>query len=221
MAATGGPEALADIAKRAGLTYKLVSSDELDGMSLDQMMKYGAFAWPGGYATQQSNSIKAATRERIRRAVNEGGMGFSGYCAGAFIAVSPAPSSGMAGPEWGLALRDEPTLDYYYLESEGVDTKMTPVELADGTTRNLLWWGGPKTPEYPHGVVARYSDTKEPAISQSWAGNGLMVISGPHPEAPADWRSKLGLNDTDGLDQDIAAAMILASLYGKPMKALN
>ena len=208
--ATGDAEAIESIADDQGLSYRTVTSNELDAMSLDELADHGAIVWPGGYAGQMSSSLDRATRDRLKQAVRERGVGFVGFCAGAFIAVSPSTS-------WGLSLVEQETLDYYHLEDEGVSYDMVDVQMPGGEASNLVWWGGPKLPEFSGGVIGRYTDTQEPAIAQTWAGNGLLVISGPHPEAPTSWRSKLGLSDSDGLDQTIAADMILAALRSDPM----
>jgi glutamine amidotransferase-like uncharacterized protein len=214
-------EALAQIVESHGWKQKTVTSEELNAMSLDDMAKFGAILWPGGYASEMSDSLSVATRERIRKAVTERGVGFVGICAGAFIAVSPPAKAGEQGPNWGFAIIPEQTLDVYHLEDDGVEDAMVNVTFADGSNRDLLWWGGPVFPEYPHGVVARYSEDKAPALVQVKAGEGLVLLSGPHPESPENWRTKLGLNDKDGLDQDVAWNMIQAAVNQSPLPVLN
>jgi hypothetical protein len=81
----------------------------------------------------------------------------------------------------------------------------------------MVWWGGPSLPEWKGGVIARYTDNNQPAIAQTWSGNGLVILSGPHPEAPQNWRDKLGLSDSDGLDQDYAGQMLEAAAKQQPM----
>ena len=95
---------------------------------------------------------------------------------------------------------------------------MVDVKFADGSVRNLVWWGGPITPEWPGGVIARY-ETGDPAISQTWSGKGFVVVSSPHPEAPQGWRSTAG-TDSDGLDDDVAIQLIRAALDQKPLEVL-
>lgn len=213
--AYGDAESIAAIADSRGWTYDIVSSAELDAMSDDAIASYGTIAWPGGYAGQMSASLDRGTRDRIQRVVHERGVSFVGFCAGAFIAISPDTS-------WGFALMKQETLPYYHLEDKGVPAAMTPIRMSDGSTRELVWWGGPKLPEVSgpgSGVIGRYTDTQEPAIIQTRVGNGLMILSGPHPEAPADWRGKLGLSDSDGLegDQELAARLLEAGLRRAPL----
>ncbi len=219
-AATGGPEAIESILDARGMSHRRVNSAQLNAMSLEELSKFGVIVWSGGYAGQMSNSLTAATRRKVQRAVRENGVSFVGFCAGAFIAISPDAPSGAAGPAWGFALLNQKTLDYYHLELKGIPDAMVTARMYDGSTRDLLWWGGPFLPDLSGGVIARYSDTGQAAIAQAWAGRGLMILAGPHPEAPQDWRSKLGLSDEDGLDQDIAGNMIEAALTRNPMPSL-
>lgn len=211
-AAYGDPEAFEFIAKSQGMTSKTVTSDQLNQMSVDDLSKFGVIAWPGGYAGVMSQSLTDATRENIKKAVQEQGVGFVGICAGAFIAQTPDTKSGVeavTGKE----------LPYYHLEDEGTDDAMVGVKFSDGKERQLVWWGGPYLPEWKDGVIARYTDTNQPAIAETWSGNALVILSGPHPEAPQDWRDKLGLTDSDGLDQDIAGQMLKAAETQQPMPA--
>jgi hypothetical protein len=209
-AAYGDPEALTEIAKSRGMTSKAVTSAELNQMSLDDLSKFGVIAWPGGYAGVMSDSLTQQTRDNIQKAVKERGVGFVGICAGAFIAVSPDTKS-------GLSVVTASELPYYHLEDEGTDDAMVGVNFTQGSGRQLIWWGGPSLPEWKGGVIARYSDTKQPAIAETWSGNGLVILSGPHPEAPEDWRTKLSLTDSDGLDQDYAGQMLEAAAKQQPM----
>src|SRR3989338_8317087 len=84
-----------------------------------------------------------------------------------------------------------------------------------GSSRYLMWYDGPSTPEWYRGVVARYPGGK-PAISQTWTGSGFVIVSGPHPEAPPSWQWDSG-KDPDGTDYDIAMKLIRAALYRQPL----
>jgi hypothetical protein len=96
---------------------------------------------------------------------------------------------------------------------------MVTVNFAAGGSRRLVWWGGPWTPEWKGGVVARYA-SGEPAISQKMAGKGLVIIAGPHPEAPQSWRNTAGF-DSDGLDYPVFLDMVHAALEQKPLPVFS
>ncbi len=218
-AAYDDPESLADIVSSHGLTYEYADSSRLNSMSMDELMKFGTLVWPGGYAGQQADSLSVETREKIRKAVTENGLNYTGFCAGAFIAVGAMPAPGKA-PDYGMALVEGKELGYFYPNHDGnSDTEtMVPVKFGDGSSRELVFWGGPAVTDFPGGVVGRYADGT-PAISQAFSGKGLVTISGPHPEAPETWYTKLGLTDSDGLDHETAFALINSSLKQVPLKA--
>lgn len=218
--AYGAVESISQILDSHQKTYDIVSSKELNQMGLKDFTQYGMIVWPGGYAGVMSGSLTHKTRDQLRQAVNNEGVSYVGFCAGAFIAVSPPSESGSTG-SWGLSIIPEPTLSYYYLEDQGIEESMVQVQLPNGATRDLVWWGGPYLLETEGGVIARYQKTNQPAITQSWAGKGLTLLSGPHPEAPASWRTKLGLDDSDGLDHDLTWTLFEAALTQKPLSALN
>lgn len=196
-------------------SYRLVNSAQLNAMSLDEMASFGLMIFPGGYGNQITDGLTAATRIKVRQAVRERGVSFLGICAGAWVAVGPDPGANAAS--YGFAIVPGNGLLDVYLPG-GVEpvAAMVSVSFADGANRSLVWWGGPITPSWINGVVARY-ETGDPAISQTWAGKGFVVVSGPHPEAPQGWRTTAGY-DSDGLDFDIAANLMHAALERKPLK---
>lgn len=203
-----------------GLKTDMVDSQELNQMSVDEIANYGMIVVPGGYGGQMSRSLDPNTRERVRLAVIGRGVNYIGFCAGAFVAVGPTPGLG-ATPDYGFSILPAPQLlDYFYpYKDENDDVAASlPITFSDGTTRSILFWGGPALPEIPNGVVARYADGT-PAIAQARSGNAFVTISGPHPEGPQSWKSVAGVTDPDGDDFDIAWTLFESTLKGKPVKA--
>ncbi len=197
------------IVKSHGWSYRLVNSEQLNAMTLDEIAAFGVMIVPGGSGGTITRSLTAETQLRVRKAVRDRGVGYVGFCAGAWVAVGPeADTDGVAS--YGIAVAEGDVLPYYYPNGTTAQAVMAPVTFADQSMRYLVWWGGPATPEWRNGVVARYA-TGDPAISQTWSGKGYVVISGPHPEAPQGWRETAGY-DSDGLDYDIAIDMITAAL---------
>lgn len=198
------------ILESKGASYQVVSSSELNALTLQELGEFGVLIFPGGSGGTQASSLKSATRERIRQAVQELGVGYTGFCAGAFIAVAPAPAPGR-DVIYGLGVVDGPVLDYYELENQGVTASMTLLTLADGSTRDVLWYGGPVTPDRAGDVIARYPNG-DAAISQMDSGKGFVVIAGGHPGVPASSKSALGLRDSDGDDFEITWQLIRAAM---------
>jgi glutamine amidotransferase-like uncharacterized protein len=196
-----------------GATYQTVSSAQLDSMSIDDIAKFGTLIFPGGSGGTEADSLSSSTHERLRQAVQDRGVSYVGFCAGAFIAQAPAPAPGK-DVSYGLGVVDGPVLDYYYLENQGTDVAMTLYKFADGTTADILWYGGPVTPNT--GVVARYPDGN-PAISEMWSGKGFVILAGGHPTANQSMLSSLGLAPKEGPRLDVAWKMIHAAIEQEPL----
>ena len=203
-----------NIIKSAKLSYKLVNSRQLDAMTLDEMSNFGVMIFPGGHGDVITKGVLASTAIRVRHAVRDRGVGFVGMCAGAWIAVGPEANT-ESKAAYGFAVANGKQLSLYYPGGKLPTAAVENVSFPDGTHRYLIWWGGPSTPNWTNGVVAKYV-TGEPAVSQTWSGKGFVIVTGPHPEAPQGWRYTAG-NDPDGLDYDLFMKIVKAALYQKPM----
>jgi glutamine amidotransferase-like uncharacterized protein len=204
------------ILKSNKLSYRLVNSSQMNAMTVDELADFGVIVVPGGSGGTITAGLTVSTRLRIRSAVRDYGVGYVGFCAGAWVAVGPEAET-TSTASYGLAVAKGAVLPAYY---PGGNTSLiadiVALSFADGSKRNMVWWGGPATPEWSGGVIARYVNGK-PAISQTASGKGLVVISGPHPEAPQSWRGTAG-TDPDGLDFDYAVKMIQAALTKDPLQ---
>ena len=198
---------------RAGYTYRLVNATEINAMSLDELTRFRMFLIPGGYGGTIYRNISESARLRIRRAVREEGVGYLGICAGAWVGVGPEAGTWETA-DYGFAVARGRQLELF--RDGGDNVSMQMVTFADGTSRSLVLWGGPITPSWSGGVVARYS-TGDPAISQTYAGSGFVIVVGPHPEAPLDWRNETG-PDPDGLDYAVTYRLIDSVLNRVPLQ---
>lgn len=177
------------------------------------MSQYQLIIWPGGDSIIQQNNLDPNTRERVREAVVNSGVSFAGFCAGAFIAVGPKPPAG-GTPAWGLSIANYNYVTEYLPLGAGQTqpiAAMVLLSFADGTSRDIVWWDSPFLPTIAGGTISKYPDGSA-AMIQVQSGNGFVVLSGPHPEAPQSWRDEENLVDTDGLDTDIAWNLINAAL---------
>lgn len=216
--------ALKDILSSHDVNYDAMTTRELNRTGLEDLSRYATIVWPGGFGSQETESLSSETKANLRKAVMEKGVSWVGFCAGAFVAVNPAPAPGK-DPEYGLSIVNDAMLKYYYLEDEFVkqgkeheDWAMVAETFADGSKRDILWYGGPVTPDVPGGVVAKYP-TGEPAISQLWSGKGFVIVSAGHPTVLADTIAAFGLHDTDGSDQEVAWRLIDAAMKRTPLTA--
>jgi glutamine amidotransferase-like uncharacterized protein len=208
-------QSLEQIIKSMGVTYQLVNSSALTAMSLTDMEQFKLILIPGGNSNTINSNLSLATRIRVKQAVRDGGVSYLGICAGAFAAVGIDTKSNTTA-YYGFAVAQGSYLTEWYPQGNTSLIAAVPtIAFADGTHRSIIWYGGPFTPEWPGGVIARYPDGK-PAISQTWTGMGFVIVSGPHPEAPPNWQYDSG-PDPDGLDYDIAIKLIRATLDRKPL----
>lgn len=206
---------LEQIIRSMGVSYRLVNTSALTSISLTDLKKFKMILIPGGNSNTIHNTLSTTTKIKVRKAVRDGGVSYLGICAGAFAAVGIDTRSNTTA-YYGFGVAQGDYLKHWYPNGNTSLIAAVPrVSFADGTRRYLMWWDGPSTPEWPKGVVARYADGK-PAISQTWTGLGFVIVSGPHPEAPASWQYDSG-PDPDGLDHHIAKKLINAALYKKPL----
>jgi glutamine amidotransferase-like uncharacterized protein len=210
-------DSIARILYEHGATYQRANSEEFNAMSLDQLRDFRVLVVPGGSAAAITQSLTVETRARLREAVQQVGVNFLGFCAGAWIAFAPRPAPGQ-DVAYGIGVAEGPVLESTSMERDGKHYLVLPARLGDGHSRQMLWYGGPITPEIPGGVVARYPDGK-PAITQVRSGKGLVVASGFHPAATQYVLNDLGLKDPDGQDYDFAWQMLDAAIHDRPMPA--
>jgi glutamine amidotransferase-like uncharacterized protein len=206
---------LQNILSSHGASFQLVNSAQLEAMNVDDLAKFLVF--PGGAGGTEAGSVSAAVHAHLRTAVQQRGVSYLGFCAGTFIAQAPAPS-GSGDVSYGFGVVAGPVLDYYYLENQGTDIAMTLETFADGTKADILWYGGPVTPNTPGGVIAKYPDGN-PAMTELWSGLGLVILSGPHPTATQSTLNALGMASTDGVHPDIAWKLLNAAIHSQPLPA--
>ena len=216
---TTGTDALVEIIQSKGLTQRVVTEEEFNPMTADEFAQYGTFIWPGGYNSEIDEELSPSARRELRKAVIQKGLNFVGICAGAFLAVGPKTDVDDV-PAWGLALIEGNYLQNY-TTSSGRREAMVPTSFPDGSMRQLMLWSGPffdlNAQKTNAQVIARYAEDSKPAMIQAKVNNSLVVLSGPHPEAPQLWQTESGLVDVDGLDWEIAWKLINAAHTGQPL----
>lgn len=198
-----------------GLSYRLVNSAQMEELSVDELAQFGMILVPGGVGSTITKGLSSAARIRVRQAVRDRGVNYLGICAGAFVGVERG-ASGNEVTSYGFPAIEGAHLPMWYPPgNESATADVVKVSFPDGSSRHLVWWGGPSTPEWKGGVVARYSNGK-PAISQGWHNESLVIVTGPHPEAPQGWRNTAG-SDPDGLDYELMEKLVRATLNRAPL----
>jgi glutamine amidotransferase-like uncharacterized protein len=208
-------DSLAEILASHQVPYREVSSAELDAMSLENLSGYSLLIIPGGDAPTITNSLSAQTHARLRAAVQERGLSYLGFCAGAWLAISPAPEPGH-DVSYGIGFVSGPIQQETIYHKQGKEFAIVDASLADGTKRDLLWYGGPITPNVSGGVIARYPDGN-PAITEMWSGQGLVIVSGLHPAATQGVFATLGVTSRNGVSFDLAWKLLDAGIRQQPL----
>ena len=202
--------AMAIAVKEAGLSPRFVSESEITEQSnpeeISALFK-DAKVWiqPGGYAKESFLAMSGPLKQGIREFTASGG-GYVGICAGAFMATEEIGTTGLSG----LGLIPGRCATYFaHPAKPGLNYSMENVRW-QGEERQLYFEGGPffydLNPQVE--VVATYADGTSPAAVRGEYGLGRVFLSGPHPEAPEAWRTQDEVEDSDGLDLQIAVDMI-------------
>lgn len=171
-------------------------------MSESQLREYRLLIVPGGNFEEMGNGLTASTSTNIRGAVRKG-LNYLGICAGAFFAGN--------SPYNGLNLTSGARFGFYSAEAQGV-RKAPPVAIttADGQTLDHYWEDGPQLTGWGV-IVGRYPDGT-PAVVEGTVGDGWVILTGVHPEAPANWRGAIEFKTPANLDNAYAATLIRAAL---------
>ncbi len=154
---------------------------------------------PGGDAIEVAQHMKPAQMQLLRNFIAQGGA-YLGICAGAFFADHFADDHNKV-PALGLI----PGISRDFLPGN-VDDLILKVMWR---TPRFLYFQAGATFELdgkrPVDILARYMDGR-PAVIQFPYGRGTVVLSGPHPEAPMEWKSEM--DDEDGEDFDLAKELL-------------
>ncbi len=202
----GDVTALEDILSANHLDYATVDSSDLNGMDEGRLRSSRLLIVPGGNFIQIGRGVTAGTASRVRSAVDRG-LNYLGICAGAFF----ASDSGFNG----LNLTSGVRFHFYSAEERGIRKTAVPISVAGAPTLDQYWEDGPQLTGWGS-VVGRYPDGT-PAIAEGTFGNGWVLLSGVHPEAPASWRRGMRFTTPAGVDHAFAASLIGAALNRTPL----
>ena len=169
-------------------------------MSETELRSYRLLIIPGGNFEVIGKALKPDTSAKIRKAVAKG-LNYLGICAGAFF--------GGASPLNGLNLTSGVRFGFYSAENHGI--QKTAVRIADAGSGTLeqYWENGPELSGWGM-IVAKYPDGT-PAVVEGMSGQGWVIFSGVHPEAPENWRRGMTFNTTASADHEYAGRLIAAA----------
>ncbi len=183
------------------LVYSTANSTRLNRMTEVQLRGHRLLIVPGGNFVDIGNSLTAATSANIRNAV-QNGLNYLGICAGGFFAGN--------SPYNGLNLTSGVQFHFYSAEARGLRKAAVAIAGPGTPTLDQYWEDGPEFTGWGT-AIGRYPDGT-PAVVQGTFGNGWVILSGVHPEAPADWRRRMTFQTPVDVDHAYAAALIRAAL---------
>jgi len=200
--------AVEGILKNNHLRYSTAKSSQLNHMAQSQILRYRLLIIPGGDFVEIGNGLTPGATGNIREAVKDG-LNYLGICAGGFFAGKYDP------PYHGLDLTSGVRFGFYAAGSRGVRKAAVSISVAGGPTLDQYWEDGPEFTGWGS-VIGKYPDGK-PAIVEGTFGNGWVILSGVHPEAPASWRRGLTFNTPSSADNAYAGTLVRAALNRTPL----
>jgi len=199
--------AIEAVLDKSHVEYTTVTSSELNAMAPSLLMGYKLLIIPGGNFVQMGNSLTVKTASGIHNAVGHG-VNYLGICAGAFLA-------GYSTYYNGFDLAAGATFRFYSAENKGVRKAAVAITSPDSTAIDEYWQDGPQLQGWGD-VVAKYPDGTA-AVAQGKCGNGFVMLTGIHAEAPEEWRGGIIFGTSVNASNAYAAKLITAALYGKQL----
>lgn len=198
--------AIETLLKKSGIAYSTANSAQLDAMSAARLRSYRLVIVPGGDFSRIGNGLRKETATKLRDAVQRG-VNYLGICAGAFFAGR--------SPYNGLNLTSGVQFGFYSAEARGVRKTAVPISGAGTPTLDQYWEDGPQLTGWG-AVVGRYPDGT-PAVVQGQSGEGWIILTGIHPEAPESWRGGMDFTTPASIDNAYALTLIRAALERRPL----
>jgi biotin protein ligase-like protein len=199
--------AIKAVLKTLGLGYVTASSNQLDAMTEQQLGGYKLLIVPGGNSITIGQNLSPATTTMIHNAVAQYGVHYLGICAGAFFGGYSIYN--------GIDLTSGVSFDFYGDEYKGIHQEAVPISRPGSGPLDVYWQDGPQLSGWGD-VVAKYPDGTSAIVEGSF-GNGFVMFTGVHLEAPADWRAGMAFNTPLSVDLTYAGTVIQAALAGQSL----
>ena len=196
--------AVENVVKTVGLGYKTANSSQLDAMSQSQLAAYKLFIVPGGDSIKIGNNLTSKATMNVRNAVAQNGLNYLGFCAGGFF--------GGFSKYNGLNLTSGVWFSLYADYYKGIHKEAVTISFPSGKKLDIYWQNGPDLSGWGS-VVGKYPNGRAALTEGHW-GNGFVLLSGVHPEAPANWRYGMNFNTPLDVDLAYAATLVTAAFNG-------
>jgi len=198
--------AIETLLEKGRIAYSTASSAQLDGMSAARLRTYHLIIVPGGDFIRIGRGLRKDTAAKLRDTIQHG-VSYLGICAGAFFAGH--------SPYNGLNLTSGVHFGFYSAEARGIRKAAVPISGAGTPTLDQYWEDGPQLSGWG-AVVGRYPDGT-PAVVQGQSGNGWIILTGIHPEAPESGRGSLNFTTPASVDHEYAVTLIRSALERRPL----
>lgn len=186
------------------LSYTTANSSQLDGMTEAKLKTYRLLIVPGGNSITIGKNLSASATTTIHNAITNDGLHYLGICAGAFFGGYSIYN--------GLDLTSGVWFNFYADENKGIHKEMVTLSFPNNTTMDMYWQDGPQLSGWGS-IIAKYPDGT-PALAEGKSGNGWVILSGVHPEAPASWRYGMKYKTPVATDLTYAGTLVEAALNG-------
>ena len=200
----GDVAALEGVLSSLKVGYLTADQNQLNAMTEPQLGGYTLLIVPGGNSITIGQNLSANASSTIHNAVAQYGLHYLGVCAGAFFGGYSAYN--------GVDLTSGVGFDFYADEFKGIHLEPVEIALASGGSLDVYWQDGPQLSGWGD-VVARYPDGTA-AIAEGTLGNGFVMFTGVHLEAPAGWRAGMVFTTPVSVDVGYAGTVVQAALSG-------
>ena len=186
------------------LSYATANSSQLNAMTETRLKAYKLFIVPGGNSITIGNNLLKTTTAMVRATVQNDGLHYLGFCAGAFFGSYQTAN--------GLDLTSGVWFNVWPNYGRGTGKEAVEISFPNSSKLDMYWHDGPETSGWGY-IVAKYPDGTA-AIAEGAYGKGFAIMTSVHPEAPSSWRT--GMTFTTSLSTDLAYAktLVTAALNG-------
>jgi len=196
--------ALESVLATLKIKYATADSVTMNAMTEVGLMDHHLLIVPGGNSIEIGQGLTPNVSAMIQDAVQRNGLHYLGVCAGAFY--------GGASIYNGVDLTYGVGFNFFAEENLGVHKAAVNITFPDNTMLDAYWQDGPELSGWGD-VVAKYPDGT-PAITEGQSGNGFVMFTGVHLEAPDSWRQGLSFTTPTSTDIAYSGSVIQAALSG-------
>lgn len=196
--------AVESILSTLNLHYSTANTSQIEQMNQSQLAAYRLLIVPGGNSITIGHNLSANATTKIHDAVVNNGLHYLGICAGAFFGGYSIYN--------GLNLTNGVWFNFYADEFKGIHKEAVLISFPKRAKMDMYWQEGPQLSGWGK-IISKYPDGA-PAMVEGKSGNGWVMLSGVHPEAPAKWRVGMKFTTPVATDQAYAGTLISNALAG-------